>query len=63
MDAEHLDENPLVDFPLIFQPSPDFSHQLDTFQRAHVDHEIASLITWNLKHLDDIIQIEEIAVK
>lgn len=63
MNAEHLDENPFVGFPLLLQPCMDFSHQLHTVYRAQVNHELTRQTTGYLKHLSDVVEVEEISVQ
>ena len=63
MDAEHLDENPFVGPSLLLQPTTNLGHQLNTVQPTQVDHELTRLTTGDLKHLGDVVEVEEIPMK
>ncbi len=63
MNVKHLDENPFVGFPLLLQPCMDFGHQLYTVNRAQINHELTNQPPGYLKHLSDIVQVEEISMK
>jgi len=65
MNAEHLDENPLVGPSRFLQPNTNLGNQLHTVHRAscivhraQVDHKLTRQATGDLKHFGDIVEVE-----
>jgi len=63
VNTKNLDKNAFWRFPLFSQSTTNLHGLFHPIGGAQVVHQLASLRTWDVKSLNDIINVEEITIE